>query len=165
VPKGGIPLLSSKQLFQIDPIEVKGLAKGAHEKDLDEICLTENMVAITRSGTIGRVQIIPKYMQGWAGSEHAIRVIATDNVTAGYLYAWFSSAYGQALIARYSYGSVIVEIDRFMVGEIAVPVLPTAERNSIGKLVLEANHLRDKAWTLEQEALGKLRMEIEGAEN
>lgn len=56
VPKGGIPLLSSKQLFQVDPIGIKGLAKGAHEDDLEEICLAENMIAITRSGTIGRVQ-------------------------------------------------------------------------------------------------------------
>ena len=91
VPKGGIPLLSSKQLFQIDPIGIKGLAKGAHEDDLEEICLAENMVAITRSGTIGRVQIVPKYMHGWANSEHTIRAVATSDEMAGYLYAWLAS--------------------------------------------------------------------------
>jgi len=56
VGKGGIPLLSSKQLFQIDPVDVKRLAKGAHSKDLPEIQLEENMIAVTRSGTIGRVR-------------------------------------------------------------------------------------------------------------
>jgi len=162
VEKGGIPLLSSKQLFQIDPIEVKHLARGAHEDDLEEICLAENMIAITRSGTIGRVQIVPRYMHGWANSEHTIRAIATDGETAGYLYAWLASDYGQALIGRYSYGSVIVEIDRFMVGEFSIPLLPDAERNAIATLVLDANRLRDEAWTLEQGALKKLRVEIGG---
>lgn len=160
VPKGGIPLLSSKQLFQIDPIGIKGLAKGAHEKDLEEIFLAENMVAITRSGTIGRVQIVPKYMHGWANSEHTIRAVATSNEMAGYLYAWLSSAYGQTLISRYSYGSVIVEIDRFMVAKIPVPILPAPDRKAIATLVLDANRLRDEAWSLEQGALKMLREEI-----
>lgn len=160
VEKGGIPLLSSKQLFQVDPIEIKRLAKGSHESDLKEICLAENMIAITRSGTIGRVQIVPKYMHGWANSEHTIRAIATDNQQAGYLYAWLASAYGQALISRYSYGSVIVEIDRFMVREVPVPILPDSKRNAIAALVLDANRLRDEAWKLEQAALKILREEI-----
>jgi type I restriction enzyme S subunit len=164
VPKGGIPLLSSKQLFQVDPIGVKGLAKGAHEDDLEEICIAENMIAITRSGTIGRVQIIPRYMDGWANSEHTIRAIATDDLQAGYLYAWLTSPYGQALISRYSYGSVIVEIDRFMVGQIPVPILPNAKCKAIAALVLDANRLRDEAWQLERGALHLLSSEIESRE-
>ena len=161
VKNGGIPLLSSKQLFQVDPIEIKRLAKGAHEDDLEEICLAENMIAITRSGTIGRVQIVPKYMHGWANSEHTIRAIAIDGLHAGYLYAWLASAYGQTLISRYSYGSVIVEIDRFMVSKIPVPIIPDPERKAIASLVLDANRLRDEAWTLEQDALKTLRNEID----
>ncbi|MFM0181776.1 hypothetical protein PQR52_25135 [Paraburkholderia aspalathi] len=162
VPHGGIPLLSSKQLFQIDPIEQKGLARGAHESDMEEIALATNMVAITCSGTVGRVQIIPEYMNGWAANQHALRITAVDSETAGYLYAWLSTPYGQALLSRYSYGSVIVEIDRFMAGEIPVPVLPADERKHIGRLVLAANRLRDEAWRMEQTALAALRKEISG---
>lgn len=160
VPKGGIPLLSSKQLFQIDPIEMKGLARGAHTDDMDEIALVPNTIAITCSGTIGRVQIIPAYMNGWAANQHALRIIASGDLCAGFLYAWLSSAYGQALIARYSYGSVIVELDRFMAGGIPVPMLPDTQRNAIANLVLDANRLRDEAWTLERDALRMLRAEI-----
>jgi type I restriction enzyme, S subunit len=160
VPKGGIPLLSSKQLFQVDPIELKGLARGAHTDDMDEIALTPNTVAITCSGTIGRVQIIPAYMNGWAANQHALRVIAANDEQAGFLYAWLASAYGQSLITRYSYGSVILELDRHMVGGIPVPVLPDAKRKAIAALVLDANRLRDEAWGLEQGALKMLREEI-----
>lgn len=102
VEKGGIPLLSSKQLFQIDPVDVKRLAKGAHTKDLPEIQLEENMIAVTRSGTIGRVQIIPKYMENWTATEDATRILASENINSGYLYAWLASDYGYCLITRQS---------------------------------------------------------------
>lgn len=160
VPKGGIPLLSSKQLFQVDPIDVKGLAKGAHEDDLEEICVEENMIAITRSGTIGRVQIVPKYMHGWANSEDTIRALAIDSEMAGYLYTWLASEYGQVLISRFTCGSVIVHIDRCMVAEISVPRVAETHRSKIAALVLNANHLRDEAWNLEQAALALLVKEI-----
>lgn len=160
VPKGGIPLLSSKQLFQIDPIDVKGLAKGAHEDDLEEIALDPGMVIITCSGTIGRVQIVPAYMKGWAANQHAIRLIAPSDEMAAYLYAWLASEYGQVLITRFSYGSVILELDRFMVAEIPVPLAAEQQRNAIAALVLDANRLRDEAWNLEQAALAQLRKEI-----
>ncbi|MGZ8159762.1 MAG: restriction endonuclease subunit S [Methylobacter sp.] len=160
VPKGGIPLLSSKQLFQIDPIDVKGLAKGAHEDDLAEIALDPGMVTITCSGTIGRVQIVPAYMKGWAANQHAIRLIAPTDQMAAYLYAWLASEYGEALITRFSYGSVILELDRFMVAKIPVPLVVESQRNAIAALVLDANRLRDEAWNLEQAALAQLRKEI-----
>jgi type I restriction enzyme, S subunit len=156
VEKGGIPLLSSKQLFQIDPIDVKGLAKGAHTKDLPEIQLEENMIAVTRSGTIGRVQIIPKYMAAWAASEHATRFLASEDINAGYLYAWLASDYGYCLITRHSYGSVILEVDKEMFASVPIPLPDTAIRDEIGNLVLKANQLRDEAWRNEQDAITKL---------
>jgi len=156
VPKGGIPLLSSKQIFQIDPIDVKKLAKGAHTKDLKEIALEENMVLITRSGTIGRVQITPKYMEGWAGSEHATRILAAEKMNAGYLYAWLASDYGTVLIKRHSYGSVILEIDKEMLGSVPVPLPGSAIVDEIGNLVLKANALRTDAWQIERKAIAQI---------
>jgi len=156
VERGGTPLLSSKQLFQIDPIDVKRLAKGAHEKDLDEIQLKENMIAVTCSGTIGRIQIIPAYMASWTANQHANRLLAADSMNPGYLYAWLASDYGYSLITRHAYGSVILELDRFMLSSVPIPFPEASIRDEIGNLVLKANQLRDKAWRNEQEAIGKL---------
>jgi len=152
----GIPLLNSKQLFQIDPIGLKFLAKGAHLDDLAEIALDEDMVVVTCSGTIGRVQIIPRYMKEWASSQDSIRVISSENMNAGYIYAWLSSDYGECLIKRQTYGSVIVHIDRDMLASVPIPLPDIVIRNEIGKLVLKANQLRDEAWRSEQEAITKL---------
>jgi len=156
VEKGGIPLLSSKQIFQIDPIDVKRLAKGAHTKDLPEIQLEENMIAVTRSGTIGRVQIIPAYMAKWTASEHATRFLAAEGMNAGYLYAWLASDYGYCLITRNSYGSVILEVDKEMFSSVSIPLPEPKIRDEIGNLVLKANQLRDEAWRNEQDAITRL---------
>jgi type I restriction enzyme, S subunit len=156
VEKGGIPLLSSKQIFQIDPVGVKRLAKGAHTKDLPEIQLEENMIAVSRSGTIGRVQIIPAYMAKWTASEHATRFLAAKGLNEGYLYAWLASDYGYCLITRNSYGSVILEVDKEMFSAVPIPLPELRIRDEIGNLVLKANKLRDEAWRNEQEAITKL---------
>jgi type I restriction enzyme S subunit len=165
VEKGGIPMLSSKQLFKIDPIDVKRLAKGAHTKDLPEIQLEENMIAVTRSGTIGKVQIIPKYMAAWTASEDATRILASDDINAGYLYAWLASDYGYCLMTRCSYGSVILEVDKEMFSSVHIPLPEPATRNEIGDLVLKANQLRDQAWCSEQEAISKLEKLISSKSN
>jgi type I restriction enzyme, S subunit len=156
VEKGGIPLLSSKQLFQIDPIDIKGLAKGAHTKDLPEIQLKENMIAVTCSGTIGRVQIIPAYMAKWTANQHATRFLAAEGMNAGYLYAWLASDYGYCLITRNSYGSVILEVDKEMFSSVPIPLPEPKIRDEIGNLVLKANQLRDEAWRNEQDAITRL---------
>lgn len=156
VRSGGIPLLSSKQFFQVDPVDVKRLAKGAHTKDMGEIALEEDMILVTRSGTIGRVHIVPKYMEGWAGSEHAIRVIAAEGMNPGFLYAWLESAYGYQLIARHTYGSVVPEIDKEMLASVPVPLVGEQERAFIGAPVLEAKRKWDQAWQLEQTAIAEV---------
>ncbi len=156
VKEGGIPLLSSKQLFQIDPVDVKRLAKGAHVKDLGEIALKPHMLAITRSGTVGRVQMVPEYMNGWAASEHATRLIPASRLRGAFVFAWLSSEYGQSVVRRHSYGSVVPEIDKGMIGSVPVPVVPTEAEREIGDAVLRANRLRDKAWREEQDAIDDL---------
>ena len=162
VAQNGIPLLSSKQLFQIDPIDVKQLGKGRHLKDLVEIGLEENMIAVTCSGTIGRVQLIPQYMEGWAANQHAIRIISTNKENAGFLYAWLASDYGHKLITRHSYGSVILEIDRSMLASIPVPKVRAKDKREVAELVLQANVLRNTAWEKEQEALRRIEHLVEG---
>ena len=152
----GIPLYSSKSVFQIDPVKTKYLAKGAHLKDLSEIQLTEGMIVVSCSGTIGRVIVAWGYMAGWAVSQHALRVIPAPGINPGYVYAWLASSYGQLLMKRHSYGSVIVHIDREMLASVPIPIVSQAKMNRIGDLVLVAAKLRDEAWGLEKQAIAEV---------
>ena len=119
------------------------------------------MVTVSCSGTIGRVQIIPAYMEGWTANQHATRLVAAKDMSSGYLYAWLSSDYGQRLLKRHSYGSVILEIDRDMIGSVSIPLPPRSIRDRIGDLVLRANDLRDQAWRIERETIEELEALIE----
>jgi type I restriction enzyme S subunit len=90
------------------------------------------MIAVTRSGTIGKVRIIPKYMAAWTASEHATRFLASDDINAGYLYAWLASDYGYCLMTRCSYGSVILEVAQEMFSSVHIPLPELSIRNEIG---------------------------------
>lgn len=163
VEHGGIPMLSSKQLFQVDPIDVKRLARGAHLDDLPEIELTENMLCITRSGTIGRVFMVPEYMAGWTANEHSIRLVGGDQYTNAYVYAWLASSLGHLLIIRERYGSVIQELDRFQLAKLQIPWLPQVkDRLTVAEPILIANQLRTAAWKNERQALERLSEVVAG---
>lgn len=156
VKRGGIPMLSSKQLFQVDPIDVKRLARGAHLNDLPEIELAEHMLCVTCSGTIGRVLLVPAYMAGWTANQHALRIVSPDPTIAAYIYAWLASDYGHMLLSRERYGSVIQELDRFQLAHLPLPWLSESDRELIAEPVLAANALRTSAWNREQKALKRL---------
>lgn len=156
VRRGGIPMLNSKQLFQYDPISMKSLAKGAHRKDIDEIQLKQNLIVVTCSGTVGKVQIIPKYMSEWTASQDAHRLLCRDDETAGYVFTWLNSDYGQALLKRFSYGSVILHIDIDQLSRVTIPQPGAHVISEIGNLVLQANSLRDEAWNKERQAIEQI---------
>ena len=111
------------------------------------------MCAISCSGTIGKVMIVPKHWEGWTMNQHVIRIVPESNDLAGYIYAWVDSQYCKPLIERYIYGSVVDEIDDEQIAHIPIPIIRNKEKlKIINDNVLKANKLRYKAYLKEQEA-------------
>ena len=116
--------------------------------------LHENMTMITCSGTIGKVTLVGKHWENWTANQHIIRVVPANEEVAGYISIFLSSDYGYQLITRYTYGSVVDEIDDNHVRQIPVPLLKNSEiQKRINDLALKANEKRYEAYKLEQEAL------------
>lgn len=153
--KQGVPFLGGKEILELDPRGEKYLSLKHHgERIAEQLMLDENMILITCSGTIGKVNIVPKHWQGWAGSQHILRAVPASAEWAGYLYAWLSSEWALPLIRRHTYGAVVFEIDQYQLAEVPVPMLiDVAQMREINSLVLKANELRYTAFTKEQEAL------------
>lgn len=153
-PEFGIPFLGGKEVLELDPRGDKYLSKKQH-KDLieNQLLLQENMILITCSGTIGKTVLVPKHWQGWAASQHLLRVQPVNDDMAGYLAVWLKSPWALPLIQRHTYGSVIFEIDQYHLSEVAVPILDNATMKQINALALQANALRTQAFMEEQEAL------------
>jgi len=154
----GIKFIGGKQINDLNPNSEKFLSKSIHNTRLgNELFLHENCILITRSGTIGKVSIVPKHWKNWAANEHIIRVFPKNKDIAGYLFCWLNSDYGKELICKHTYGAVVDEIDTNHVGDIPLPLLKNqSKQKEINDLVLEANELRYQAHLKEQEAIQKM---------
>ena len=159
VDKGnGVPFFGGKQLLQLDPSGDKYLSIKTHrDRIINELAIAENMCVVSCSGTIGKVQIVPRHWSGWTINQHVMRVIPASKEIAGYIYIWLASPYCYFLIARNNYGAVIDEIDDKQLAEVAIPLLRDKSLQShINDLVLRANGLRYEAYLKEQEALSRM---------
>ena len=157
----GRVLIGGKQLYELDPAAKKYISGRKHEKILKKLEVYENTILLTRSGTIGKIALVPKHWEHYIPSDHIIRIVPTSDDMAGYLYIFLASDYGQPLIRRFTYGSVVDEIDNHHVRRIAVPLLKDrAAQRKINDLALEANEKRYEAYRLEQDALKMLNEQI-----
>ena len=151
----GRVFIGGKQLWELDPTNKKYLSNSKHNtRIIKELEISENTTLITRSGTIGKVTMVPKHWEHWVTSEHIIRVVPSSSEIAGYLNVFLASDYGNVLIKRFTYGSVVDEIDDNHVSQIAIPLLKNKDvQKQINNLALEANQKRYEAFLLEQQAL------------
>lgn len=156
--ENGVPFLGGRDITQLNPQVEKFLSKSIHENRIKkELEVFENYVLISDRGTIGKVQIVPKHWNGWAVSQNIIKVIANSNDLAGYLFCFLNSDYGQILIKRETYGSVVDMIDDKNVIGIHVPILKDKKKQKeINDLVLQANEMRYQAHLKEQKAIKKM---------
>lgn len=153
--KNGIPFFGGKQLLELNPSNMKYLSVDQHAKRIvKELQLKENMIAVTCSGTIGKINIVPKHWENWALNQHVMRIVpATDDI-AGYIYCWLNTDYAYHLIVRNTYGSVVDEIDDQQLAQVVIPLLKNeTKQKEINNKVLQANDLRYQAYLKEQEAL------------
>lgn len=151
----GRVFIGGKQLYELDPTNKKYLSNVHHGDRISrQLELHENMTLITCSGTIGKVALVGKHWENWTANQHIIRILPASEDIAGYLNIFLASDYGKVLITRFTYGSVVDEIDDNHVRQIAIPLLKNhTVQKKINDLALEANEKRYQAYLLEQEAL------------
>ena len=151
----GRVFIGGKQLGELDPSNKKYLSLIHHgDRISKQLELHENMTLITCSGTIGKVTLVGKQWENWTANQHIIRIVPADESIAGYINIFLSSDYGHELITRYTYGSVVDEIDDNHVRQIPVPLLKNRDiQDRINELALQANDKRYEAYVLEQEEL------------
>ena len=151
----GIPFLQGTHLPQFRPTDIKYLSRSAHKK-IDRWIIQEGWVLVTCSGTIGRTAIALHQWDGWAASQHILRIVPqTDGLCpSGYIYAWLSSPLGQAQFNSV-YGAVVDEITAEHVENILIPVPETKEQQDIVDTVndLAVQAVATKALALEMDAL------------
>jgi type I restriction enzyme S subunit len=152
----GVPFISTKNLFQIRPSDLKFLSSSEME-NISELLIKRGWILLARSGslggTFGKVAFVWKNFEKMAGSEHIIRVIPNDNeIDSAYLYAFLSSDYGYNLIIRQRHGALIDEIAPEHLSEIPIPIIDSSKQKEIGDLIRQAYDHRAEANALEEKA-------------
>jgi type I restriction enzyme S subunit len=151
----GVPFLQGSHLVHFRPTDLKYLSRSAH-KNLEQWIISAGWVLVTCSGTIGRVAIALQQWDGWAASQHILRVVPKPDGScpAGYIYAWLSSPLGQAQFNGI-YGAVVDELTDAHVANIRIPVPETGEQrevvSAINAMALDAIALKEQA--LKQDVL------------
>jgi hypothetical protein len=142
---GAIPFMGGAGITEFVETGRKWISPD--DPNLSKLAVRSGWLLVTRSGTTGIVSTVPSSWDGYAISEHVIRIIPNPEIVApGYLYAVLSSAYGQAYLRRGVFGSVIDEISPEYLAELQVP-LPSeaATIHKIGEAMTKAESERTSA--------------------
>jgi len=151
--KYGVPFLQGVHIVQFKPFDVKCISRSLTE-NLDSYILGPLWTLVTCSGTLGRTSFVGSDIEGWAATQHIMRVVPdTKVIDAGYLYSFLSSAYGYWQIFRNRYGAVVDEIAAEQVTDVLVPYPSQPLQKRIGGLVIKAYDNRAKANGLENQAI------------
>lgn len=158
----GRVFIGGKQIWELDPTNKKYLSLAHHgDRIAKQLELRENMTLVTCSGTIGKVALVGRHWEKWTANQHIIRIVPASKDIAGYINIFLSSDYGYNLITRFTYGSVVDEIDDNHVRAVPIPLLKNQEiQQRINSLALDANAKRYEAYQLEQEALRIMNKEV-----
>ena len=160
----GTPFIGSKNILQIRPGELKYLS-NSETAFIKDLILEKNFILIACSGslggTFGKSCFIYKNFEGYAASQHILRIIPNDNkIDPAYLFAFLSGEYGYTEIVRYRYGSLIDEIDDENMKGVLIPICSPEQQKSIGDRVRLAYVKRAEAIHLENEGQGILKQSL-----
>lgn len=102
--------------------------------------MNENDILISRSGSLGLVDIVDKTVKGSVISSHIIRVVLKDGmgIVPKYLIAFFRSRFGQSQFFRKKIGTVVPEIDHDALKSILIPFPPREIQDKIASMMDEA---------------------------
>jgi len=87
------------------------------------LLVREGWILVTRSGTTGLIATVPRAWDGYAMSEHIIRIVPDEaKMSPYYISTFLRSSYAQRKIAQGVFGSVIDEITPSQIGNIDVAI-------------------------------------------
>mgnify|MGYP000498561969 CR=1 FL=1 len=152
-----IGFLGSSEMLDIYPDPVKFVS---HDNSMvDSLSLTEGIILISRSGTIGNVTFVGQTLSKFLVSEHAIRLVM--NEFPGFVYTYLKTDVAQNLLHAEKFGSVILEIEPDALKNMLIPNAPALIKKKIHDLIMDSYANRDESNRLIDEAAKIMIEELE----
>lgn len=148
----GVPFLQGSHIVHFQPADVKYLSKTAHSR-LERWIIRSGWILVTCSGTVGRVMLCPQDWDGWAASQHILRIVPNEaECPSGYLYSFLASPLGHVQLTAQIYGAVVDELTEDQAKSVLVPLpVNDEQRDLVGRIDREAREAvvtRSQAVTL-----------------
>lgn len=160
----GVPLLQGRQLPMMRVTDLKFISK-TQTAHLDRWIIHAGWVLVTCSGTLGRVAVSTPMQDGWAASQHILRIVPRPKVSdAGFLAAFLAQSFGQYQLQAKSYGGVVSELTEDDTAAILMPDVPYELQCRIGAKVVDAYAMRDLATGLETAAIADFEQRVGGTQ-
>jgi restriction endonuclease S subunit len=117
----------------------------------DRLRLNDRCLLISRSGSLGLVNIVTEDIEDAVLSSHIFRVeLDTTQVTPIYVETYLRSYIGQELLIRQNNGGVVPEINHGGLKKVLIPLLPPDEMTRISKRLMD---IRNEALTCKKRAV------------
>ncbi|MEQ4702632.1 MULTISPECIES: methylation-associated defense system restriction endonuclease subunit S MAD5 [Providencia] len=151
----GVPFMGSVDIIQANLDRLPLISKEqVSRKPLFRVF--KNWILLTRSGTIGRMTLARQEMDGYACSEHVMRVVPdSKKISPGYLYCYLRSKFGVPLVVSSTYGAIIQHIEPHHIINLPVPIVDKHLEKKVHELVnkcgdnrTESNELLKRAGQL-----------------
>jgi type I restriction enzyme, S subunit len=119
----GVVFLSGTDLLETRPKFNSFLSRKTPK--LRDYILEEGWLALQDSGSLssmGYVSLVPKFLEGAAATNNLIRIVPKAENYNPYLFAYFKTEQGQAILKSLSYGTGQLHIDNAQIEQLQVPV-------------------------------------------
>lgn len=147
----GLPILSGRQLLQVDPINLKYIARGAL-KQVEAYSLHRDWIAYPADGraeeALGTPVLVTGDREGWLASGHIGRIVPRPGIDPGWLFLALKTSHAQLQIKSMASGSVV---DSTYCSDMEAVILPAATGVD-GVVVRQLWEKFSKARSLEMEA-------------
>ncbi|MEP7093015.1 MAG: restriction endonuclease subunit S, partial [Flavobacterium sp.] len=154
-----IPFYQPSSITDVYPKPAKYISAKT-ETDLESLRIKKGMLLMTVSGTIGKVSIAGKKIDGQIFSHDLLRLVGKDKYDTGYIYSYFQTKVGQDILQSNNYGAVIKHIEPEHLESVIIPNAPVSIKKYIHELIITSFDLRDDANDLIDKAEGILYQEL-----
>jgi len=153
----GVPFLQGSHIMMMKPYDLKHVSTTANQEEIQRCLIHQGEILVTRSGTVGRVAYVPAALEGWAASEHILRIIPENkNSHSGYIAIFLMTPYGQHQLTSKIYGGVVDELTEQDTSAVLIPVPPKDVQQRIGESVVAAFEKKEQANRVETQAIARL---------
>ena len=163
----GIAFHTGSELFQMD-IRPKYYV-SRRTQHIDQCILKPYWILLQafgqRGGLIGRVMMVTNSLANTSATDLQIQIKAKNRYDAGYIFAYLNSVPGYISIIRTPIGGSIPHINPDDIKKLKIYWPDLNKRKEIGKNIIDAWDMRDKASNMEREAINMLENHIDSMAN